>query len=418
MPAPLPASPTLTPPAPAAIPPAGLASPHAPRDGGEAATRFDRHLDQARKQPSPSSPDDARVASQPAGAQDKAPAAGGNDAPATDGDARAGDAATVPPAVAGAAATQHGEARRAVDARADDGSPQDDAAEADGDPAAAVPMLPAAMLALLGQAAPTALSSATGGIAKVMSAMLLKTTAAHVAANGKAAGAAMDDTLSAAGSADGAAVDEGGLSGMSNALGTSEVPAAATLSQSWFAAAGVGTVPAHKASEAARGADLTALAAAPLQAMPAAAAPAAMPHLLTANNAAGTPAFAQELGQQVAWLAGQDVKQARIRLHPEELGALEVKLNVTHDRVDVSFAVQHPATVHMLQQTLPQLDTLLAQQGLSLGDAQVGQQAAHQSAPQGMPGESAGEGVGEVAEEGGALPPLSAAGSGLLDAFA
>ena len=42
-------------------------------------------------------------------------------------------------------------------------------------------------------------------------------------------------------------------------------------------------------------------------------------------------------------------------------------------QVDVTFAAQHPAAVHALQQTLPQLDALLAQHGLSLGQADVGQ---------------------------------------------
>jgi flagellar hook-length control protein FliK len=89
---------------------------------------------------------------------------------------------------------------------------------------------------------------------------------------------------------------------------------------------------------------------------------------------AGSSAFAQELGQQVAWLGGQDVKQASIRLHPAELGQLEVKISVSHGRVDVVFNAQHPAAVTAVQQTLPHLDQMLAQHGLSLGNAEVGQQ--------------------------------------------
>jgi len=76
----------------------------------------------------------------------------------------------------------------------------------------------------------------------------------------------------------------------------------------------------------------------------------------------------------VAWLGGQGIKQARIRLHPEELGSLDVKVSVTHGRVDVVFSAQHPAAVAAVQQSLPQLDQMLAQHGLSLGHAEVGQQ--------------------------------------------
>ncbi|TPG07388.1 hypothetical protein EAH75_16615 [Rhodanobacter glycinis] len=88
----------------------------------------------------------------------------------------------------------------------------------------------------------------------------------------------------------------------------------------------------------------------------------------------GSQTFAQDLGQQVAWLGGQGIKQARIRLHPEELGSLDVKVSVTHGRVDVVFSAQHPAAVAAVQQSLPQLDHMLAQHGLSLGHAEVGQQ--------------------------------------------
>ncbi|HTM27839.1 MAG TPA: flagellar hook-length control protein FliK, partial [Rhodanobacter sp.] len=103
-----------------------------------------------------------------------------------------------------------------------------------------------------------------------------------------------------------------------------------------------------------------------------AAAPAAPP-VLSLPSPVGSHAFAQELGQQVAWLGGQDIKQARIRLNPEELGSLDVKISVTHGRVDVAFTAQHAGAVVAVQQSLQQLDHMLAQHGLSLGHAEVGQ---------------------------------------------
>ncbi len=112
----------------------------------------------------------------------------------------------------------------------------------------------------------------------------------------------------------------------------------------------------------------TALLAAPANAVSAA------PQILQLQVPAGSPAFGHELGQQVAWLTGQGVKQASIRLHPEELGQLDVKISMNQGRVDVVFNAQHPAAVTAVQQTLPQLDHLLAQHGLSLGHAEVNQQ--------------------------------------------
>jgi flagellar hook-length control protein FliK len=96
-------------------------------------------------------------------------------------------------------------------------------------------------------------------------------------------------------------------------------------------------------------------------------------HMLAMAAPLGSDGFHQELATQVNWLAGQDVKQARIRIHPEDLGPIDLKVSVSHDHVDVVFSVQHPGTVQALQQSLPQLGQMLAQHGLSLGHAEVGQ---------------------------------------------
>jgi flagellar hook-length control protein FliK len=136
---------------------------------------------------------------------------------------------------------------------------------------------------------------------------------------------------------------------------------------------------------------------------------------LNVSSPPGTPAFAQELGQHVIWLGQQDVKQARIRLHPEDLGTLDVKVSMNHDRVDVSFAVQHPAAVHVVQQTLPQLDALLAHHGLALGQADVGQR--QQQGEGGRGGDAAGA-VGEIEPEPTAMAGAPVAALGMLDTFA
>lgn len=143
--------------------------------------------------------------------------------------------------------------------------------------------------------------------------------------------------------------------------------------------------------------------------------------MLPVQAPVGSPAFGQELGQQVAWLgsqAGQGLKQASIRLHPEELGQLDIKVSVKHDRVDVVFSAQHPAAVTAVQQTLPQLNHLLAQHGLSLGHAEVGQQQ-HNDAPKDSKDSVrsiAGMADNEEVHASGA--PLTVSRVGLLDAFA
>ncbi|MGH8145812.1 MAG: flagellar hook-length control protein FliK [Rhodanobacteraceae bacterium] len=107
-------------------------------------------------------------------------------------------------------------------------------------------------------------------------------------------------------------------------------------------------------------------------------APAPAPAQLTMQATPTQPQFAQEAAQHVAWMAGQGIQKAQIQLNPRTLGPIHVDITTHHDHVDVNFAVQHPQTVHALQQTLPQLHDMLAQQGLNLGQASVGQQSSGQ----------------------------------------
>jgi flagellar hook-length control protein FliK len=141
-------------------------------------------------------------------------------------------------------------------------------------------------------------------------------------------------------------------------------------------------------------------------------APLGAPILVPANP----HAFAQELGQQVTWFVDQGVKQARIRLHPEELGSLDLKISVDHGRVDVVFQAQHPGAVSAVQQSLPQLAQMLAQHGLALGHTEVGHGQHDRGDQSGQAGR--GDRVSETGEihDPGMVTPLSQLG--LVDAFA
>ena len=145
---------------------------------------------------------------------------------------------------------------------------------------------------------------------------------------------------------------------------------------------------------------------------------AAQPQVVQMQSSVDSSGFAQELGQQVAWMGGQGIKEARIRLNPEALGELEVKVSVDHNnRVDVTFAAQHPAAVTAVQQTLGQLDTMLAGHGLSLGHTFVGQQ--HQESGGSSSSSGKGSSAGNDGAEGDAeASPIRQVAVGLVDMFA
>ena len=89
------------------------------------------------------------------------------------------------------------------------------------------------------------------------------------------------------------------------------------------------------------------------------------------GQAPGSAAWGQALDQQVMLMLNRGAQEARIRLHPQELGQLDIRLSMGGDRVDLNFSVQHAAVAGALQQHMSQLTQMLADQGLSLGQASV-----------------------------------------------
>ena len=126
------------------------------------------------------------------------------------------------------------------------------------------------------------------------------------------------------------------------------------------------------------------------------------------------------------WLVREGMHEARLQLNPRELGPVEVRLSVGDGAAQVSFSAQHAGTAAAVQQSLPQLRELLAQQGLQLGQASVfhqptgdGDAARQQQAASGQPGWHGAGGQGSE-ELDAALPaaPARLLGRGLVDAYA
>lgn len=90
----------------------------------------------------------------------------------------------------------------------------------------------------------------------------------------------------------------------------------------------------------------------------------------------GSPAWNAALDGQVQLMLVRGERQALIRLHPQELGQLEIRIALGTERVDLNFTVQHAQVASAVQTHLPQLQQMLAAHGMSLGDASVFQQQA------------------------------------------
>lgn len=123
-----------------------------------------------------------------------------------------------------------------------------------------------------------------------------------------------------------------------------------------------------------------------------------------ANLAApvSSPAWPAQLGQQLVSFAQRGgEQQIQLNLHPAELGPLSVTLKVTEQGTQAHFLSAHGQVRQALEQAIPQLRDLLADQGIALGDTSVSDQRQQDDAEQGQRADLASTGqAGGRSDEG------------------
>jgi flagellar hook-length control protein FliK len=94
------------------------------------------------------------------------------------------------------------------------------------------------------------------------------------------------------------------------------------------------------------------------------------------------PQAAAQLKDRVMYQVQQKIQTAEIRLAPEELGSVQIKVNLQQDQLSVQFVVQQAQAKEALEQQMPRLRELLQQQGVELAESQVSQQQQQQQQQQ------------------------------------
>lgn len=128
----------------------------------------------------------------------------------------------------------------------------------------------------------------------------------------------------------------------------------------------------------------------------------------------GTPAWAEEIGSRLTLMTEKGQHTASLRMSPEHLGPLEVRISMQDDRASVWFGAAHADTRAAIEQALPRLREMFAAQGMSLTDAGVFREPPRQQMPT-FASNAKSNTDGANAE------PVSAAAQvkiGLLDAYA
>lgn len=80
---------------------------------------------------------------------------------------------------------------------------------------------------------------------------------------------------------------------------------------------------------------------------------------------------AQQLQQRVNLLMNLNMQEVEIRLDPPELGSMQIRVRTDAEQAHVNFMVQNQQAKEALEQSLPRLRELLAEQGLALGESQI-----------------------------------------------
>ncbi|MGE6648230.1 flagellar hook-length control protein FliK [Shewanella colwelliana] len=81
--------------------------------------------------------------------------------------------------------------------------------------------------------------------------------------------------------------------------------------------------------------------------------------------------FSPVMRQQLVAMVSQGVQHAEIRLDPPELGQMMVRIQVQGDQTQVQFHVMQNQTKDIVEQALPRLREMLAEQGMQLTDSNV-----------------------------------------------
>ena len=88
--------------------------------------------------------------------------------------------------------------------------------------------------------------------------------------------------------------------------------------------------------------------------------------------------FDEDIGDAVRWMADQKIGHAHIKVTPNDLGTVEIRLRLDGDRVHADFSSAQAEVRQALESSLPRLRDMLGQHGFQLAHAEVGQ---HHTSP-------------------------------------
>jgi flagellar hook-length control protein FliK len=134
---------------------------------------------------------------------------------------------------------------------------------------------------------------------------------------------------------------------------------------------------------------------------------AAAPNLPAVNVPVGQQGWDQAVGERVLWMTRHGLQEAKIELHPRELGPVEIRVSVQDDQASVAFTTHSPAARDALEAAMPRLRDMLADSGLNLAQSDVSHRSPQQQAESGW-GNGGQQGSGNLLGGGAEEQPTAA----------
>lgn len=144
----------------------------------------------------------------------------------------------------------------------------------------------------------------------------------------------------------------------------------------------------------------------------------------TISTPLASPAWGEDFSQKISWMVSQKNQVAELHLNPPNLGPLDVVLKISDNQATALFASPHAAVRDAVESALPKLRELLADNGIMLSNATVGEQSPRDRGAEGFAdrksGTSSVSGTSDdVTDASGTLPTIPARRhDGMVDTFA
>jgi flagellar hook-length control protein FliK len=85
------------------------------------------------------------------------------------------------------------------------------------------------------------------------------------------------------------------------------------------------------------------------------------------------PEWNKDIGERIVWMSSKAIPSAEIRLNPQHLGPVSVRVDVSDDKASVMFTSQHAVVRETLEASIPKLREMMSSHQLDLVEVNISQ---------------------------------------------